>query len=109
MEAQWMISALPLTMLLAICSLAGCAGAPERPNTNLYQINVAGSQAEARGYNMHDDYDSDGALKSSAKPKTVELESLKSLRGWYCTDQQGLKNLKVYLGELRSYAKEHCK
>ena len=99
------------TTLLSICSLlfVACAGGPQRPDTNIYQIIVSDDGMEAYGYNMLRDYDSEGNLKPDAKPVVIPLSSLKDLRKWYGTDPTGMKNLKVYLKDVRNYAKEHCK
>lgn len=95
-------------MLLSICSLVACASGPKRPDTNIYQIIVTKDLAEAYGFNMATDYDSDGNLKPDAQPKVILLNKLMDLRGWYCTDIQGFKNLKTYLANVRDYAKDHC-
>lgn len=94
----------------SICSallLAACAGGPKRPDTNILGINAVGHKA--RGHNMLKDYDSDGNLKPGAQSIEVPINSLSDLQGWTCTDPQGLRNLKVFLKEVRTYAKDKCK
>lgn len=101
-----------LTTLLSIYSIlivSGCAAGPARPDTNISQIIVTKDLKEAYGYNMQTDYDSDGVLKPDAQAKIIILQGLIDLKGWYCTDPKGFKNLKIYLGNVRNYAKEHCR
>lgn len=99
-----------LMILLSISSLLfGCAGGPARPDTKILQILIdpSGSPAEAYGYNMKD-YDDSGVLKPGAQKIVIPISVLKDIKGWYCTDKPGMTNLKVYLGDVRDYARSHC-
>lgn len=98
-----------LLSIYSILLVSGCAAGPARPDTNLYQIIVSSEGNEAFGYNMLRDYDNDGVLRPGAQPTVIPLGDIKDLKGWYCTDEKGFKRLKVYLGNVRNYAKEHCR
>jgi hypothetical protein len=82
----------------------------ERPNTDIYGVNVP--DLSVRGYNLKKDYDDDGNRKPDAKPFVVkfpsELEMLQYLNKSTCTNPDGLANLKAYLVLLRKQIDNDC-
>ena len=107
-----------LTTLLSICSAItlGACTSVQRPNSYAWGVNGAASRLE--GYNVRTDYNSDGTRKSGAVKQIKSLPNgLKDLNGAICflppkpNDQlgdEGIKGMKIWLGDLRDWAKEHC-
>lgn len=78
----------------------------DRPDTNLYVVNSPGGYA--RGYNLKNDYDSNGQLKPGAKPTFVPAKQVQDLNKFICTDPSGFANLKAYIQKMRD-AYQNCK
>lgn len=95
-----------LMMLLNICSLVGCAGV-QRPDANICGINAVSSNL--RCYNIRKDYNNDGILDANAKPVIVPLSGLNDLNAGAYLSPLDLEKVKVWLGDLRTWAKDHCK
>lgn len=95
------------TLSLVISSLifCGCA-AVTRPDAWVCGVNAKSSKL--RCYNLKEDYTSDGELKPGSKPEEYPLKSISELNAWVCMDPASLEKLKVYMGDLRNYAKNHC-
>lgn len=99
---------MPLMILLSIFSLTliNCASVP-RPDAWICGVNATGMKL--RCYNTKFDYSDDGTLKPEAKPTEYPLKSVNDLNAWVCMDPLSLGKFKVYLGDLRDFAREHCR
>ena len=100
-----------LLLLLLVC---GCAGFPARPHIPINQILVeqdkAGKVTAAKAYGRwFDDYDETGTVKKGAEKLSRPLHSIKDLRGWVCFDSASIEAFKVWMGEVRIHARNHCK
>lgn len=95
-----------LGIIILILGINGCANV-QRPNSWLCGVN--GVAGKLRCYNLRDDYTNEGTLKPDVKPLEHPLKSIKELNGWVCMDPNSLEKMKVYMGDLRDYAREHCK
>jgi hypothetical protein len=75
----------------------------ERPNTNLYGVNVPG--LKVRGYNLNRDYDENGNRKPDAVAFEVKFVDYAAMLVYLnkatCTDPDGLAALKTYIELLR--------
>lgn len=95
-----------LTTLCLTFSLIGCAGV-KRPDANVCGINAVSSNL--RCYNILKDYSNDGTLNANAKPTLVPISGLNDLNAGIYFSPIDVEKLKVWIGDMRSWAKEHCK
>jgi hypothetical protein len=95
-----------LILLLVISSLVGCAGV-QRPDANICGINAVSSNL--RCYNIKNDYSNDGTLDPKAKPVIIPLSGLNDLNAGLYFSPLDLEKLKVWIGDMRNWAKAHCK
>lgn len=94
-----------LMTLLSISSLLACAHV-DRPDAMICGVNARGMKL--RCYNLKADYSDEGTLRPDATPKEFPLKSLNDLNAWVCMDPLSLEKFKVYMGDLRDYARDHC-
>lgn len=91
--------------LIILLSLVSCSHV-QRPDSWICGVNAKGMKL--RCYNIKSDYSDEGVLKPEAKPTEFPLKSLNDLNAWVCMDPASLEKFKVYMGDLRDYAKLHC-
>lgn len=99
-----------LMILFLTFSLCSCIQV-QRPNSYVWGIN--GVSKTRRGYNVRTDYDDSGIRKPGATPVT-QATSLTDLNGALCflpqsKNDDGINGIKIWLGDSRNWAKEHCK
>lgn len=79
---------LRLMMLFAVCSLCACQ---HRPDAFVGVVNAPKKQI--RGYNLRQDYDSNGNLKPGAKGETRPARSIDDVNKYVCTDPDGYEQI----------------
>jgi uncharacterized protein YigE (DUF2233 family) len=94
-----------LMILLSIFSLVGCANV-QRPDADVCGVNAKTSKL--RCYNIKNNYTNDGTLKDGATPTVKPIANLMSLNGGIYFSPADFEKLKVWLQDMRDYAKEHC-
>lgn len=85
-------------VLLTVFS--ACSSIP-RPDSNIGIINAGAGTIS--GYNLKNDYDSNGQLLPAAKPWIRTISTLQDLDKNACVDPQSLANLKAYVQDLKDY------
>lgn len=95
-----------LGIYLLVLGMTACAQV-QRPDAWVCGVNARGMKL--RCYNIKADYSDEGTLKPDAKPTEFALKSLNDLNAWVCMDPLSLEKFKVYMGDLRDYAKENCR
>lgn len=95
-----------------IFSIVGCSSV-QRPDSLVWGVNAPAMWLE--GYNIHTDYDDSGVLKPGAVKKFHPFTSVKELNAaiiilppGHVKDDEGTAGIKRWLGEMRSWVKEHC-
>lgn len=76
----------------------------KRPDSYICGINL--KSAEFRCYNILNDFNDDGTMKTDAKPKVEPLVLQNA--AVYMTPQD-FEKVKVWMQDLRDFSKEHCK
>lgn len=94
-----------LMTALVTFSLLACSSI-QRPDSWICGVNAKGMKL--RCYNLKSDYDQNGSLNPGAKPQEYPLKSINDLNAWVCMDPASLEKMKIYMGDLRDYAKAHC-
>jgi hypothetical protein len=94
-----------IILLLFAANIVGCA-AIQRPDAWVCGIN--GKSKKMLCYNLKKDYDEDGTLKAGAEPLEKKDVSLQSLTGGLYFSSEDTKKIKVWLQDMRDYAKNHC-
>lgn len=101
-----MLQKLKLIALLTMSlSISSCSSV-QRPDAYICGINAPG--LKLRCYNIKSDFDENGVMHPNAQPKTVHIEGLSSLNGGVYFSPGDLEKLKVWLGDLRNWSKNHC-
>ena len=95
------------TLLVAFSLLmVGCG--IDRPDTNICVLSAPGFKGYC--YNLKNDYDDRGNIKPQARLREIEVKDLSAINKALFVDpntppnNQGLTNLKAYIGALRKVA-----
>lgn len=104
-----------LLSVFSLLALSACMSV-ERPDAYAWGVN--GPKQRLEGFNIKHDYDSNGVRLPGAQMTVKPLANgLNSLNGAICflppkansqPYDEGIKGMKVWLGDLRDWAKEHC-
>ena len=97
-----------LTIALSIYSLTGCAGV-SRPDADVCGINYAtDAAAHLTCYNIKNDFNDDGTLKSTAKSHKKLIPTPQSLNAGKYISKEDWPKIQVWLQDLRDYATNNC-
>ena len=88
--------------------LVGCASV-QRPDADICGINYATNSApHLTCFNIKDDYNDDGTLKSTAKSHRKLIPTPQSLNAGKYISKEDWPKVQVWLQDLRDYASNHC-
>jgi hypothetical protein len=93
-------------LILASLLFVGC-NTLQRPNALICGIN--GASHELRCYDLHDDFDDNGALKKTAQPKIQAVQDLTQLNAGIYLSPTDFKKVKLYLTDLKKAYEAKCK
>jgi hypothetical protein len=94
-----------LIIILVLMLLSGCATV-KRPDALICGVNAKGMKL--RCYNIKLDFNDDGTRKPGAIPSDIKIKSVHDLNGGIYFSPGDFEKLKVWLSDMREYAKEHC-
>jgi hypothetical protein len=94
-----------LMMSFLAYSLVACS-AIQRPDALVCGVNAKGMKL--RCYNIKRDFNDDGTRKPNVQPSEIKIQSIHDLNGGIYFSPSDFEKLKVWLGDMRDWSKEHC-
>lgn len=105
---QLMMNSSTFSWLLAGVTilLVGCAGV-QRPDADICGVNASASKLHC--YNLKKDYSNDGTLLANSVAKDKPISSLQDLNAGIYFSPTDVEKVKVWISDMRAWAKDHCK
>jgi hypothetical protein len=94
-----------LMISLIVFSLVGCTSV-QRPDALICGVNSKGMKL--RCYNIKSDFSRDGVLKPEAKPQQIKINSIHDLNAGIYMSPSDFELVKIWIGDMRNWVKEHC-
>lgn len=100
-------------MLLSLISLgmfSGCGAVVSRPDADICGINYAPDKpAHLSCYNIRDDFNDDGTLKSTAHAHSKPILKPQSLNAGTYVSKEDWPKFQVWLQDSRDWVTNHCR